>query len=599
VHDENPGPANAAPGLPAQVNESGPPPRLVRALLAVRQQDWLALMLLGLHVALAFGIDAAISQAFLLFHFGCFLLWQPVWRGEQKVYLGPAALSVGAATVLVASESWWLLAQWLCILFALIGGEVPTIKNVGQRVVSLIAAGYLVSVLLVWVVPHLFAPTQFGAVFMLALRYGPMAALALIFLIKTEVRKPAAAYSVDLVYSLLLFLMIIVLVLGAFVMREVSHGNYVVALAKALLIIGGILVAVSWLWDPRAGFAGIGHLLTRYFLSVGMPFERWMHALANLADRERDPDRFVSIALEEMAAFPWIEGIDWQTAHARGMAGRLSRHGTPYTFGVLTMTLYTRWSPSPALILHMRLLGRLLADYYETKRREQEQRQNAYLHAIYETGSRLTHDVKNLLQSLSSLCAVVESSDEGDAKAVRQLVQRQLPQVTQRLQGTLDKLNQGHNVRTETASAAEWWRTLQQRYSHEPVSFEPVALPAAAEIPADLFDSVADNFLQNALAKRRSAPQTQIHVSLLWDSGCVLKVCDDGHPLGEYLVRRLFAAPLASAHGFGVGLYQAARQAEANGHRLLLASNVEGKVCFELRRDAMAAFPRRPSGSGE
>ena len=171
-------------------------------------------MLIGLHIALAFGIDAAISQAFLLFHFGCFLLWQPVWHGEQKVYLGQAALIVGAATLLVASESWWLMALWLCILFALIGGQVPTIKNVGQRVVSLIAAGYLVGVLLVWVVPHLFAPTRFGSPFMAAVRYGPLFGLALIFLIKTEVaKKRAATYSVDLVYSLLLFLMIVVLVL--------------------------------------------------------------------------------------------------------------------------------------------------------------------------------------------------------------------------------------------------------------------------------------------------------------------------------------------------------------------------------------------------
>src|SRR5690349_18434273 len=182
MRDESSRPASAAPGPPGAVRETAPPPRLVRALVAVRQQDWLALMLIGLQIALAFGIDAAISQAFLLFHFGCFLLWQPVWHGEQKVYLGQAALIVGAATLLVASESWWLMALWLCILFALIGGEVPTIKNVGQRVVSLIAAGYLVSVLLVWVVPHLFAPMQSGALFMLSAGYGPMAALALIFL---------------------------------------------------------------------------------------------------------------------------------------------------------------------------------------------------------------------------------------------------------------------------------------------------------------------------------------------------------------------------------------------------------------------------------
>ena len=176
MRDEAQGPANAAPDQTVNAAGAARAPLLVRGLLAVRQQDWLALMLLGLHVALAFGIDAAISQAFLLFHFGCFLLWQPVWRGEQKVYLGQAALIVGAATLLVASDSWWLMALWLCILFALIGGEVPAIKNVGQRIVSLIAAGYLVGVLLVWVV-QLFAPTQFGAVFLVAVRYGPMAAI--------------------------------------------------------------------------------------------------------------------------------------------------------------------------------------------------------------------------------------------------------------------------------------------------------------------------------------------------------------------------------------------------------------------------------------
>jgi signal transduction histidine kinase len=418
-----------------------------------------------------------------------------------------------------------------------------------------------------------------------------MVALGLIFLIKTERRTRASSYSVDLIYSLLLFLMIVVLVLGAFVMREVSHGDYVVSLAKALLVIGGILVAVSWLWDPRAGFAGIGQLLTRYFLSVGMPFERWMHTLANLADRERDPDRFVAMALEEMAAFPWIEGIGWETAHSKGMAGRLSRHGTPYSFGGLTMILYTRWSPSPALVVHMRLLGRLLADYYETKRRELEQRQNAYLHAIYETGSRLTHDVKNLLQSLSSLCAVVQGSTEGDAVAVRQLVQRQLPQVTQRLQGTLDKLNEGHSALSESVPAAQWWRTLQQRYAHEAVVFESSAIPADAQVLVELFDSVVDNFLQNALTKRRAAGQTRIQVALLGESGCVLRVCDDGQALSEYLVRRLFHAPVASAHGFGVGLYQAARHAQANGYQVVLASNVDGKVCFELRATAVSPQP--------
>jgi signal transduction histidine kinase len=376
--------------------------------------------------------------------------------------------------------------------------------------------------------------------------------------------------------------MVVVLVLGAFVIRESSHGNYVVALAQALIVIAGILITVSWLWDPRAGFAGIGQLMNRYFMSVGMPFERWMHSLANLADQERDPDKFVMAATQDMAALPWVSGIDWETPNQRGMAGHITRHATSVQLGMLKLTLYTRWSPSPALVLHIRLLARLLADYHEAKQREQEQRRHAYMHAIYETGSRVTHDVKNLLQSLGSLCAAVESSSEADAAALRRLLQRQLPQVARRLEGTLEKLNRRPDDRAPLRRAQSWWRELQQRYAHEGVVFETSGIPGDAELPSDIFDSAADNFLQNSLAKRRAAPGLGIHATLEYVHGPVLCVCDDGDPLSEQLVRQLFSAPVESAQGFGVGLYQAARLAGAGGYRLTLSSNLPGRVCFTL-----------------
>ena len=551
-------------------------------LWRLRQQDWLALMLLGLQAALIFGIHTPLSKAFLLSHFGCFLLWQPVWRGEQKVYLGQALIILGAAATLVASESWWLIALWICVLFAFVGGEVPGIKHVGSRIVSLISATYLLSILLIWVVPHLFETAQFSALFTSVVRYAPLPLLAMIFLIKTERAQRGAAYSVDLVYGLLLFLMVIVLVLGAFVIREVSQGDYVLALAQALLVTAGILVALSWLWDPRGGFAGIGQLMNRYFMSVGMPLERWMHNLANLADQERDPDRFVRAAAQDIAALPWVTGIDWQTLAQRGMAGHMTRHGTEVRLGGLRLTLYTRWSPSPTLALHAHLLARLLADYYEAKRREQEQRRNAYIHAIYETGSRLTHDVKNLLQSLGSLCAAVEASSEADAAALRRLLQRQLPQVSQRLQGTLEKLNRPPAAAPEMGSALAWWRNLQQRYAHERVVFDAEGVPRDAQLPVELFDRVAENLLQNAVAKRRASPGLTICATLAWNDAPALTVCDTGSAIPEPLVQQLFATPVSSTQGLGVGLYQAARQAASSGYRLYLEGNVTGNVCLAL-----------------
>jgi signal transduction histidine kinase len=555
---------------------------VARAIAALRQQHWLSLALLALHGAIILDLADPLAQALMLSHFGFFLLWQPLWRGEQKLIPGQALLIIGTAVLLIVANSWWLMALWISVLFSLIGGNVPGIKNLGQRVVSMLAAIYLLSVLLTWVVPHLFPDQKFPEGLLAVVRYGLVIPAAAIFFVRTGKQQGASPYSVDLFYSLLLFLLVVVLVLGAFVIKEISHGNYVVALAQALIVIAGLLVALSLLWDPRAGFAGIGQLLTRYVLSIGMPFERWMHSLAALADRERDPDKFVIVAAHEMSGLPWLSGIRWQSQGSTGSAGEITKHPTEFTFGGLTLTLYTRSSPSPALVLHIRLLTHLLGDYYDAKIREQEQRRNAYVQAIYETGSRLTHDVKNLLQTLRSLCSAAETSNKGDADALRLLMQRQLPQITQRLQITLDKLNTKPPIGKDAAPAEQWWESLKARFAHERIQFEQGELPAGVTLSSDLFESAAENLLQNALEKRKTENGLRITAKLQWDNGFNLSVCDDGQAISEALARQLFTAPVPSNTGLGVGLYQVARFAREQGYEVVLSSNEPRRVCFAL-----------------
>lgn len=559
-------------------SESG----FARMVAGIRQEHWLSLTLLALHGALLLELGDPLAKALLLSHFGFFLLWQPLWRGEQKLIPGQAILIIGAAVLLIAAGSWWLMALWLAVLFSLIGGNVPGIKNLRQRAVSLLAAVYLLAILLTWVVPHLFPEQSFPTILTMVVRYGLVIPVIAIFFVRTQRSQAASSYSVDLFYSLLLFLMIVVLVLGAFVIKEVSHGNYVISLAQALIVIAGLLVALSLLWDPRAGFAGIGQLLTRYFLSMGVPFERWMHSLAALADRERDPDKFVIVAAHEMSGLPWLSGVQWAGRGSTGVAGDTTKYATAFTFGGLTLTLYTRWSPSPALVLHIRLLARLLGDYYDAKVREQEQRRNAYVQAIYETGSRLTHDVKNLLQTLRSLCTAAETSQESDSDALRLLMQRQLPQITQRLQITLDKLNTKPPIGNDSTAASQWWEAIKQRYAHEGVVFEGGNLPSNASLPGDLFESAATNLLQNALDKRKAQGKLRIVVTLQWDNGFYLSVCDDGPAVPEGLAQQLFASPVQSNSGLGVGLYQTARFAREHGFELELCTNRAGEVCFSL-----------------
>ena len=558
---------------------------VTRFIALLRHEHWLSLMLVALHGALILEPTDLLARALLTTHFGLFLLWQPVWRGERQLVARQVVLILVGGALLVVSGSWWLMMLWISVLFSLIGGDVPGIKNVAQRVVSMLAAFYLLSILLIWVVPHLFNELDFPPMLQAFTGYGLLIPLMLIFFIRAERVQKQPGHSLDLIYSVLLFLLVMVLILGAFVIKQIGDSSYVVALTQTLFGIALILMVLSLLWDPRAGFGGIGQLITRYFLNVGIPFERWMHSLAGIAEQVTDANQFAELASHELGLLPWVSGVAWEAQGTRGHVGQRTRHATEFIYGGLRLTLYTRFSASPALVLHIRLLARLLGDYYESKVRAAQQRRNAYLQAIYETGSRLTHDVKNLLQSLRSLCSAAEASNESDAEAVRTLMRRQLPQIAQRLQITLDKLASDVNEPSEQSGALIWWRNLQQRYAHEDIRFMDGEIAPDIRIPVELFESVCENLLQNALAKRRVTAGMAISARLASTAGggCRLTVCDDGGVVPRSVARQLFDAPVSSSKaGLGIGLYQAARFAREQGYELRLQANEPGNVCFEL-----------------
>ena len=547
-------------------------------------QVWMASMLLALHGAVAWGIQDAWSRMFLLAHVGLFLIWQPMWRGEGALGARRALYIVVIGLVLVGFANWWIIAIWLAVLFGLIGGNVPGIRERRHRFASLLAAVYLLAMLLVWVVPQLFTvPEQRPAAVEVLVRYGLAVLPGLIFLTRVERLRSDTPHAVDLFYSLMLFLLVAALVLGSFMIKELARTDYPMALAQTLLWIALLLIGLSWLWNPVGGFSGVGQLLSRYLLSVGMPFERWMQKMATRAEEEGEPDQFLVTALKDMLELPWLAGVRWQTRSDSGEFGAGSRFDAELSYGELTLTFYTRWSLSPALLLHLKLLTRLLGYFYDAKRRERLQRQNAYTQAIHETGARLTHDVKNLLQSLTSLCAAAQASQPEQAGDLQALMNRQLPQIQQRLQVTLDKLRAPaepeHIIMT---SAQSWWDGLKARYARSDIVFTADGVGAEASVPGELFDSVADNLIQNALNKSRASNSARVEVSFSCSAAPRLGVTDAGTPVPAAVARSLFDEPVPSKTGLGIGLYQAARQAAKHGYKLALAVNEPGQVRFEL-----------------
>ena len=525
-------------------------------LVAAHPQWWLGLMLLALHASLAWGIADWWSRAFLLAHFGLFLLWQPVWRGEANIESRYVFLVVIVGFLLAAWNNWWLMAVWLAVLFGLIGGSVPGIVQRRQRLVSMLAALYLLSMLLMWVVPQLFADQTLGDTLALLAQHGLAALPSLlqshpdmlpvllvqyglpilpfaILLTQVETSRSAVPLAVDLFYSVILFLLVAALVLGSFVVKQVSHGNYPVALAQTLFAIALLLMALSWLWNPRSGFAGIGHILSQYLMSLGLPFERWVQRLAELAEQETQPQRFLALSLEHILDLPWVTGLQWEARLGQGEYGVKSGYSAEFSFQDLRLKIYTRWSLSPAVLLHLKLLTQMVGHFYEAKRREQVQRQSAYTQAIYETGARLTHDIKNLLQSMRSLCAAVESSSAQQAQGLQALMQRQLPQITQRLNATLDKLRSPQQADAARVDFAVWWEGLIQRYSGRNIHFQVDGPARDLTLPAELFDSVADNLIENALNKAAAGAGLQVRVTLSAARGGTLTVCDSGAAIAK------------------------------------------------------------------
>jgi sensor histidine kinase regulating citrate/malate metabolism len=139
-------------------------------------------------------------------------------------------------------------------------------------------------------------------------------------------------------------------------------------------------------------------------------------------------------------------------------------------------------------------------------------------------------------------------------------------------------------------AAKKWWAALQTRYEHDDVQFFSDAIDDTP-LPQDLFDSVVDNLLTNALRKRQNEPGVAVEVRLALQPLVSLKVTDSGSAAPEHVARNLFMSPVASDSGLGVGLYQAARQAARSGYRLELPDNQPGRVTFRLQATESSPSP--------
>ena len=524
--------------------------------------------------------ESLAGKALFLVHVGLFLLWQPLISTERKLNWRETAAGLFVAGLLAWEMNWWLLASWLAILLALFGGRL--LLERGGNLFRATVLVYLLGELLLWIGPHMAGanvPVPLGLLLIYLFPIGMFLSSCI------GGREPKEQErSLDFFYSLLLFLLLEFILLGSVAFSLAWQKDYYFCLMQTTLLGGLAILGLSWLWRPHAGFHGVSLLFSSYLINLGTPLETWLGKLASLARSETSPDAFLQSACEALMQLEWLSGCRWNTPEHEGSLGIISRHSADYSFPPLTLTLYSKGSLSPTLLLHGKLLAQVLSEYYLAKRREQMLRLHTYNQAIHETGARLTHDIKNMLQTLQTLCAIAKNSDQEDPQALTELIQRQLPQITLRLEETLTKLQAPIQSAVEYAPANLWFAQLQRRFSNLQIDFNVSKMRDIDTVPIDAFDSIVDNLLQNAMEKRNREPGILIGVNLFWRNGICLEIYDSGSPVALDAVRNLLAMPVKSSTGLGVGLYQAAQLAGHVGYKLSLDENHPGSVRFSISR---------------
>jgi len=554
------------------------------ARLLTLQRGVLLAMLAVLYLVLWQGPVAAVGKTLFMAHLGLFMLWQPFVHSGQRLSgrtLVTVAFLVALATWML---TWWLLAVWIMMLAGIVGGKVLLFGTRSMRVFYLMALGFLVTALLLKVAPAAVPTANLPEQIVWLAYLGLPLTLLIMGVLPQTSEQGNTGEVVDFVYSLFVFLLLAVLMLGSLAAMLIFGSGYIEAVLQSLFLMSLILLLMGWVWNPHAGFSGLGNLFSRYLMSIGMPVEQWLKALADLALREDDPQVFVEQACQEMSRrLPWISGGEWSVGRLQGSFGSVDGHRSEFVQAELTLVLFTQQTLSPTLLWHFNLMTQLLAEFHADKQRALSLKDLSYMQAIHETGARLTHDVKNLLQSLNALCAAINEPGAAASPAYQALLQRQLPVISTRLSETLVKLKSPQEASSEARVPVDrWWRDLSARTTETPwVRLE--GAPGDDVVPAEVFSGVVDNLLRNAAEKRLREPDLQASVRIRPTlRGTEITVCDDGHAIPKAFSRDLLQRPVQSENGLGVGLYQAARHAESAGYQLVLADNRDGQVCFRL-----------------
>ncbi len=541
----------------------------------------LGLMLFFLLAAIHLGSNDTITLSFLIVHFGFFLLWQPVVKKQSTFNISQLII---LSVLIFAFIYWfnpWLNVFWSLLLLTLLSGRIFA------RGLSRATYGFAVIILflelILIITPELFhlaaLSSSIKSTFSMVLIILP---LTLLFIPVTD----TSSMQIDFIRGFLVVLLVIFLCMSSVLISLTAQQPYIESLAISVFILSLFLLLAALLWTPRGGFAGLAQLWEKYILDIGGPFEEWVTHVSTLeSTTSLRAEKFLTASLHYLMQQHWICGVSWQTNSDSGFEGEKSSYKVNINDEKLKLTLHTYTPVGPSLLLHAKLLLSVLTFYYRAKLQEQQLIKQAHLQAIHETGSKLTHDMKNILQSTQTMTQIINDNDSSMSEIIN-ILKKQMPLLTQRLNTTLEKLRAPKNTELTTSitkgSLLHWWDQFQHRYTDSHIQFS-TDITKNMEIPIDVFNTVIENLLDNARSKRSREPELKIAVRLTTvDEKLHLSVTDTGSVINKQIAQQLFKEVVSSQDGFGIGLYQSYELAKNFGYELSIENNTDGHVCFSL-----------------
>jgi signal transduction histidine kinase len=539
----------------------------------------LAATLLIYHILIWSSSDSSLQFGLIFILYGLFLLWQPLWNKDQPINRLPIAV-LAAFIVLISyfftNES---LVFFGLMLSGLIGSRLlsqPTFRSfdlLGLLIVILeMATG---------VIPNAFSQIQISGLFSNYMQIVILIPILLFFFATNPDQKMQARSQVDLMHGLLTSTLVFIVLLGAIVINILYGVQYIDGFLLSVFILSTLIIGISWFWNPGIGYSSIGVLWNRYAMTIGGPFEAWINTLTTLIEEKYlTPNEYLEAACEHLVENNWLNAIQWNLKNNAVSAGEKKGSWIEHTISDhVNVELYFKTSPGTALEQHTILLIRMAYQFYLAKLNQEKMRAQEHFATIHHTGARLTHDIKNILQSIKSSLDILSLNHNSEKQQA--LLQKNLTLISARLENTLSQLKApALDTHITLSNANDWMDKLeQQHYSNTDISFDR-EIDNSSPLPVDLFDSVVENLINNAIRKPSTA---KVDVRLHFTAEIILlSVCDDGSSVEPSIEASLFNQPVSSGSGMGIGLYQSTIMAKAFNFELELSQNEVGRVCFNL-----------------